>query len=828
MPISERNAYPNLVLLCPTHHRVVDKDHGIYFPVAQLHEMKTTHEALVERRRLGVDDPQATQARRRRELLLEAASASRGRLIARWVAVGVNARLAQLLADDDSIGSPARLGRILPQTGLTVLEGDFGSGKSVTAERIHQADITIALDNEQAPVPIYLVAKSVQGSLADAVRSTAEGLGRPSHLGLRLVVDGLDEPGPARANELLNEARSLAFTWPKTRIVATARPTLDLQHEERVAQPLLSDAEEVALALRLRGYAAITWPRHGSTGTMLRLPLFFIVAIVNRQYGAVLSEARGAFLEALANAALDRTQAPTDKAREALLLLARLATQLGGTVAAAELGSDDAARWVLETRLVVREGRSLRFALPVVEQYFAARSVLDAGLDESDLDDLRLLDRWRDSLTLAVTIGSWDQVSRLLDFITPRYPGLTSWLLANAIPKWPTYSSIDIPGALECAQRLRHALTTWITALGPVGQLFRLTDHTGRVRAVGAATDGRAVTIGLKLGDQQGPETMRLPAGFNLMTATGPDGSEWDPVYSGRPSAEFAAWPWQWAQRWVSEGLDRRLRAKSLALPDSKPFQDERRWQLAKAIMNRRSVINWPLDLREVRVAAEQLLVHMADHEMPHYRRIRRPPFSRDEIAAFVREFHPGGSLREDRMLFRPYPAPDVPPYTMRASGYSDEALQLLVEAIYTNALAIYQSLVVAWFPGFAPMLGIACILPVAIHGQLQRREDRSPRFSYYLEPLPPTESSRVEVRLTEASMQQIGSIVSSVVERLSHVRTLVATRRPEAEAWARPRNESEALPIWDDTPATVIAYRWLTDDLQDLSMVAGSATAHP
>src|SRR5258707_461104 len=68
MPISERNAYPNLILLCPTHHRVIDKDHGVHFSVTRLQGMKAAHEALVERRRLGADDAQATQARRRREL----------------------------------------------------------------------------------------------------------------------------------------------------------------------------------------------------------------------------------------------------------------------------------------------------------------------------------------------------------------------------------------------------------------------------------------------------------------------------------------------------------------------------------------------------------------------------------------------------------------------------------------------------------------------------------------------------------------------------------------------------------------------------------------
>src|SRR5215469_1636174 len=40
MPVSERNAYPNRVLLCPTHHTLIDKDNGIHFSVEQLLKMK--------------------------------------------------------------------------------------------------------------------------------------------------------------------------------------------------------------------------------------------------------------------------------------------------------------------------------------------------------------------------------------------------------------------------------------------------------------------------------------------------------------------------------------------------------------------------------------------------------------------------------------------------------------------------------------------------------------------------------------------------------------------------------------------------------------------
>jgi hypothetical protein len=92
----------------------------------------------------------------------------------------------------------------------------------------------------------------------------------------------------------------------------------------------------------------------------------------------------------------------SQRAVPALQSLARLTVSHGGAIAAAELGGATAVSAVLETRLVVRDGRALRFSLPVVEQYFAARSALETGIEGLDLSDLQVLDRWRGALTLAI------------------------------------------------------------------------------------------------------------------------------------------------------------------------------------------------------------------------------------------------------------------------------------------------------------------------------------------------------------------------------------------------------------------------------------------
>ncbi|MFD0062369.1 HNH endonuclease signature motif containing protein [Streptomyces sp. NPDC056690] len=66
-PRTRIDSYENLILLCPTHHRLIDKNGGSEFSVEQLHRMKVSHEAD---QRAGKTDAQ----RRREEMELRVAA----------------------------------------------------------------------------------------------------------------------------------------------------------------------------------------------------------------------------------------------------------------------------------------------------------------------------------------------------------------------------------------------------------------------------------------------------------------------------------------------------------------------------------------------------------------------------------------------------------------------------------------------------------------------------------------------------------------------------------------------------------------------------------
>ncbi|MEU4117826.1 hypothetical protein AB0F71_25440 [Kitasatospora sp. NPDC028055] len=288
--------------------------------------MKDAHEELVSQRMSAVQ----RSRRQREEGLAEMAVLSRARLIARWAAAGLNDDLSSALADDPSVGRGRDAFRDLPQQGVVVLEGDYGSGKSVTVERLHQTDIEEATEDRDAPLPLYLSAREVAGPLQAAVARMVEALGDPSRNGVRLILDGLDEAGASRGADLLTEARVIAKSWPHTRILATARPGLDLLAEERITHPVMSYDEAMALARRVGGPGAVLYSESEAVSQALLLPLFVIIASLDRREGRAAPRSRVDFLDDLVARALRRPGADHDPAQSALERLAVLTIEAGG------------------------------------------------------------------------------------------------------------------------------------------------------------------------------------------------------------------------------------------------------------------------------------------------------------------------------------------------------------------------------------------------------------------------------------------------------------------------------------------------------------------
>lgn len=753
---------------------------------------------------------------------------SRRRLIERWAAAGLDDALAADLADDPEVGrGPLALPAIAAQ-GLLVLEGDFGSGKSVTLERLHQQDLAVACQDADAPVPVYLDAKSVHGPLSEAVTSSARPVGEVHLFGVRLVLDGLDDVPVARACELIGQARALVSGRAGSRAVAAARPGLpDLRPCDRVPYPPLNAEEADVLAQRIIGTPNWVPSDSEALREAMRLPLFVIIAALSRQEGGQVPSSRIDFLDNLVARALRRPGADQHSTRTLLAKLARLTIEAQGPAPAGEAGSEAEIGALNATRLVVQRDRTIAFGLPVLEEYFGGKAVMELGLPARVLDSPGELERWRYPLALALAAAGWERSATLLEPILSRHPGITAWLLHEGIPRDGRGSLSGVPSAERCGERIHRALTALMPALAPAVGLLRISGPQGAPPLVlGVRTSGEELltlarhtpTADGTTGVTAVPESLDWEG---LKAFTGPDGS----LTSGWPAVDYAAWPWRWSMDWITGELAAFLKRRDLHAHLPGPAAVERRWAVCRAITSQNSRFC-------EHISAADILTGLRRHtDLPNLMAAHLAPGLRAtglELRCLLQELGAGTGVEPDGAVYCPYPVPDLPAGTSRwfLGHYSDQRLAELASHIHSNALAIYRDTCERWLPGLIPTLGLACILPVQIVGEVYRDQQDDPAgfpahlCSFDTLPLPAGQASTAT--FTYRAESPAGNQWDSIRRRRDEISSAIQRLHPRSAPWARPRFVHGVFNAPSDTPATDLAYRWLWEDLQALRILTG------
>lgn len=203
VPGAEIDGYDNLVLLCLADHKVID-DNPEEYPVAQLRQIKQSH---VQRMQADETLPIVPGEMRRAHLEREMGR-SKGRLVAGWIAVGLDEQLAREFAEDDAVGTITDAS-LLPEVDrpLVIWVAALGSGKTVAAERIHQRGLLASLSDPDEPLPVFLHASEVGGQLEERIEAATATI--DAGTGYRLILDGLDEVDVGEADRLLHQARLL-------------------------------------------------------------------------------------------------------------------------------------------------------------------------------------------------------------------------------------------------------------------------------------------------------------------------------------------------------------------------------------------------------------------------------------------------------------------------------------------------------------------------------------------------------------------------------------------------------------------------------------------
>lgn len=749
-----------------------------------------------------------------RVTLDDLSAAGRTRMVQRWHAAGVPIAVAAEFADSSQLGAlSTAVAATLPETGVVVLEGGFGAGKSLAAERQHQQDIAAVRADAQAPIPVHLAAQHIPGNVIDAATRAARALGDPAARGVALVVDGLDEPGPIRGKELLDQALSWAAsaTGGRWRILVTARPGLEMDAKLRRVMPELAEEEAAALMDRLGGSGLAVRSQSSMVRSVLRRPLFAIIGAQLQRDHERLPNSPVAFLDALVTRALRDVESVQEERAERLLQrLAAACVNTGGLAAAADVGSPGEVRALLGTRLVVRLGdRHLAFALPVLEQYFAGQALLAGGVLTKVVQSVELLDRWRYGLAMAIASGGWESVGTVLDPLLRAQPGVAAWAVHEAIPRdvsegegpWP-----DLP-ANVVSQRLQTTLEAWQRTLSPAGdRIFLYAGWTSPV-TVDASLEGNR--LGLHILRRDGDHTSGLaipvahrwaePRGIRPMTAS-----------AGPIAADYAAWPWQQTLGVLASGLHTLCERKDFDLTDCDAYTKERLWLAGEGLLGRTSPRFAPIRADDVHQALRQRLYSRGS--LPVRSSYGRQFTAwRAELLRIDEELASGRWADANGMLHHPYAVPGQTDGPHTHEAWEAQQFRLRTEQVLTAAVEIYTALVDTWFPHLKHVLGLSSATPAALVADLYCPRGDSDSYEPPLMRLSlrPSPRGSVTVRL-----------VPSEDDLYAPVPPVPPGNEPARSPWARPSTPVLSEPeILDDAPAINYAYAWLHEDLHRLHL---------
>lgn len=748
----------------------------------------------------------ALPTRTRAALLDERGRLSRARCIARWRAAGLSRAEALVLADDVKVGEPSDEVRPTANTPLIVLRGPVGAGKSLTTERLLQQAIARALDDPDAPVPIWLHARDVGDNLVEVIHHNSDGIGTLERMGAFLVIDGAEEAGAGRASALLEAARIAVEAWPALRVVISSRPLPVFSRiEETVELPVFSEEVSLTLVSRVAGGEISTYGWPASVRDAIRRPLWAVLLGVDLRAGSTASSP-GSLLRNVVRRAVPATDT---EGNQMLRDLARLSTERGeAPVRLTDLGRAQELAGLRNSGLIVESDDAVRFGLPILTQWFAAESLM-AGqprTTELALDPARL-DLWRYALVAAIGELDWPSAAEFLEPIIRADTGFASEVVTDAIRESidPSEEGGHVGAVLEAGRAIHRATGAWLEGVGPVRELLGLAGPDGSPLQLGVSGDDTSFMTMWRQEPDLEVDVIELPPQVDIFDP----GPGWGPGRLSRPAPE-SAWPWRWALDEVTRSLRAVVETKQLQA-QAGPLFLERAWEEALALLGHGSLHPGPIEVRTL----DNLLV-----DLPADALLMASGRTYDLAALRARL----AQLQADGVheLAAPWPGWDLGTATggWVWSPYSPERLLDRTSAVYHGALEAYEQVVDQWLPTLRHRLRLAVTLPATLRGELDVRgsagDRNAPALSWALDPLPAgSRDNSVELTILNGSE----SAPEERMKRLSLQQRRLVALRPAARRWISAHATSEVLKIFGPTPATELAFKWLASDLKRIRL---------
>ena len=727
-----------------------------------------------------------------------------------WTTLGVPDDVASELADDHPVGHKLTL----PATGTLTVTAQQGSGKTLAAQRLYQLALQNRLQDHSQPLPVFLNARNISGELKDRIEGYTREQGTVYTQRILVIIDGLDETGRQKANELLNQVKSYTDANQNVAAVVMTRPLPGLKPAEEALKPakkafVLPECDEEELLLIASKIAGREVNRFEIPFReyQTRLPLFAtIVGAYLRQPMPLRGRTPSQIVNEMVRRVLDDSLDDLGDTEEFLKELAVASTNSGESVEKALVAprATEQGR-IANSRIVVEQDGKFDFTLAIFREWFAASALVErsVSIDEIELDS----DRWVVPLAIAINSENPRIGPEIMEKISARDPGIAGLVLNEVKHNWSTEEPAGSPSsgtAMEIGTSIRNAMEDWKEGLGPLMPALNMLDRCGNIPTLGIDVKEGRVTTGWYREHTNLANVVQLPG--DLHDSSKRNLGDWPPSITIRGIEPTRVWPWSITHGDLSESLSKQLRSYRLALESKEGFH-EFAYEFARY-------------LRRGRFKAEDLqtATDIIDYFDKWIQILKGDPGSsvsfgyRDYPSTapdleFLREKFSELSHNGIDILIDPWPAPDKEWPQGKSGGmwferYTKETLLQRTNAIFNGALRIYNDIVESRFSAFNKRTQMSHALPFRMRGELRLQGEqeqvqwRDASLIYWIEQADSEADSGVFIELEpKGRTTEDGS----------------ADRRiPDYSGW-------RVLPGHESRPATKLAHEWLTNDLDAL-----------
>ena len=486
-----------------------------------------------------------------------------------WRTLNVPENIATELSEDTSIGD--LLGS--PRSGLYVVFGNQGSGKTLAAERLFQRWLKQSLDDSSQPFPLFINSRDLSEPLNEYINKMTQGYSSPAIQGATIIIDGIDEIGLSQANSLLEQIRVFADANPKAVIIITSRqlPRLNVDGIKQIELSTMEDEKITDLIIKMAGRAIDRFEMYEwseSIQDAIRYPLFAVMMGITLRNNPNFTANRR---NQLVNLFAQKTAKDAEENDWLLQKLAAETIKIGTRVNKSTISKKQFEQdMLINSRLVNEQDGKVDFTLSIFREFYAARAIIEETISINST--MPVSDRWLMPMAIVMEEDE-ERGNELIHKLVSSDPGFASLLLKELVSRWDDHvaGTISLGTPEEVGQEIWTAMDNWRRGLGKLFSIIGPVSSNGGTATLGIDISGYRIVTSWYRGTDL-PSVVKLSEHMDGETQN----ENWPTLSSQDISytAYSQYWPWMWTKDFLVHTLSKTIKSNRLVLGSKDAVQE--------------------------------------------------------------------------------------------------------------------------------------------------------------------------------------------------------------------------------------------------------------